>query len=141
MSAISFLDTNVLLYAGSNSPQDAGKKSRAIQLIRSAPFAISAQVLQEFIANALTKKSLGLTEANIVATIQNLSGVATQPITREIVEQAWHLRQRFQISHWDAAILAAALELGCQTLYSEDFTHGQHYDSVTVINPFLEESA
>ena len=140
MTVSSFLDTNVLLYAGSNAPQDAVKKARALRLIRRAPFAISAQVLQEFVANALTKKSLGLSEANIVATIQNLRDVPTQPITRELVGQAWHLRQRFQISHWDAALLAAAQELGCETLYSEDFTHGQRYGSVTVINPFLEES-
>jgi predicted nucleic acid-binding protein len=38
---------------------------------------------------------------------------------------------------YDAAILAAAQQLGCQTLYSEDLNHGQTYDTVQVINPFL----
>ena len=33
--------------------------------------------------------------------------------------------------------LAAAVELGCTTLYSEDLNHGQSYDGVRVVNPFL----
>jgi len=36
-----------------------------------------------------------------------------------------------------AVIIAAAYELGCATLYSEDFSHGQDYDGVRVVNPFL----
>jgi predicted nucleic acid-binding protein len=38
---------------------------------------------------------------------------------------------------WDATIIAAAVELGCSTLYSEDLNHGQSYDGVKVVNPFL----
>jgi predicted nucleic acid-binding protein len=41
------------------------------------------------------------------------------------------------ISNWDAAILAAAKELDPSTVFSEDFSHGQTYDGVTVLNPFL----
>ena len=44
---------------------------------------------------------------------------------------------RYKISYWDAAILAAATELGCTTLYTEDLNHGQTYESVQVINPFV----
>jgi predicted nucleic acid-binding protein len=40
------------------------------------------------------------------------------------------------ISYWDAAIIAAARQMGCQTLYTEDLNPGQIYDGVTVINPF-----
>ncbi len=47
------------------------------------------------------------------------------------------IRRKFQVSHWDATIIAAALELGCNTLYSEDLNHGQSYDGVGVVNPFL----
>jgi predicted nucleic acid-binding protein len=43
---------------------------------------------------------------------------------------------RHQISYWDAAIIAAAKQTGCQTLYSEDLNAGQAYDGVTVVNPF-----
>ena len=36
-----------------------------------------------------------------------------------------------------SAIIAAALELGCETVYSEDLNHGQLYAGVRVVNPFL----
>lgn len=47
------------------------------------------------------------------------------------------LQGGYQISYWDAAILAAAEELGCTKLYTEDLNHGQTYESVQVINPFV----
>jgi predicted nucleic acid-binding protein len=137
MSAEVFLDANILLYASSSAPADAGKRQRAQALILEGKFALSAQVLQEFIANALRKKSLGLTEANIDATLALARCVPVQSITRELIVEAVALRRRFQVSHWDATILAAARELGCHTLYSEDLSHGQDYDGVRVVNPFV----
>lgn len=134
---MTFLDTNILLYAGSNAPKDAPKKRSAVAIISTVEFSISAQVIQEFIANALGKKELGFTEANVQATLESLRAVTVLPVTYNLIVQAWSLRKRFKVSHWGAAILAAALELGCHTLYSEDFSHGQDYDGVRVVNPFL----
>ena len=47
------------------------------------------------------------------------------------------LKDRFQTSYWDVAILAAAKAARCPQLISEDLNHGQNYDGVTVVNPFL----
>lgn len=138
MSAEVFLDANILLYASSAAPADAEKRERAQTLMIEERFALSAQVLQEFIANALRKKSLGLTEANIDATLELADHVPVQPITRELIIEAAALRRRYQISHWDATILAAARELGCHTLYSEDLNPGQDYEGVRVVNPFRD---
>jgi predicted nucleic acid-binding protein len=56
------------------------------------------------------------------------------------VDQAAALAIRYQLSHWDALIVAAALLAGCDTLYSEDLQHGQVFDErLTVVNPFLDE--
>jgi len=52
-----------------------------------------------------------------------------------------NIQRRFQVSYWDAAILAAAKRLGCHTVYSEDMNHGQDYDGVCVVNPFLAVAA
>jgi predicted nucleic acid-binding protein len=93
-------------------------------------------VLQEFIANALRKPRLGITESNIEATLQMAALVRVQPITHELVVSAVMLRRRFQLSQWDATIIAAALELGCPTIYSEDMNDGQLYAGVRIINPF-----
>jgi predicted nucleic acid-binding protein len=75
-------------------------------------------------------------DANIL--LEELAG--NYPVltpTPSLVFRALDLTQRYQIRYYDAAILAAAQELGCQTLYTEDLNHGQTYDTVQVINPFI----
>jgi predicted nucleic acid-binding protein len=101
------------------------------------PFALSAQVLQEYIANALRKKQLGISETNIHAMLKLAATATVLPVSLELILASVQIRRRFQVSHWDATIIAAALELGCTTLYSEDLNHGQNYDGVRVVNPFL----
>jgi predicted nucleic acid-binding protein len=131
-----FLDSNVLLYACSVAREDADKRKVAEDLILNRPFAISAQVLQEFIANALRKPQLGITESNIDATLRMAAMIRVQPITHEVIVSAVILRRRYPLSHWDATIIAAAAELGCGTVYSEDMGDGQDYGGVRVVNPF-----
>lgn len=137
MTADVFLDTNILLYACSAAAADEVKRKRAEDLILNTRFALSSQVLQEFVANALRKKTLGITEAGIDATLELASHVSVIPVTLEIVIQGTTLRRRHQLSHWDATIIAAAQALHCHTLYSEDLSHGQTFDGLKVVNPFL----
>ena len=61
----------------------------------------------------------------------------TAALTASTVLRTLEIQQRFQISYWDAAIIAAASELGCHTIYTEDLNHGQDYDDVKALNPFL----
>jgi len=136
MTAESFLDANILLYACSAAPQDEVKQQRAADLILNTSFALSAQVLQEFVANALRKKALGITESGIDAAMELASHVRVLPVTHELIVAGVALRRRYQVSHWDATIIAAAQQLGCGTLYSEDLNHGQIYDNVCIVNPF-----
>ena len=49
---------------------------------------------------------------------------------------AVEIADRYGVSYWDAAIVAAARILGCDAVYSEDLNDGQSYDGVVVINPF-----
>lgn len=59
-----------------------------------------------------------------------------RPIDQQLVRIAIELSERFSISYWDAAILAAAEALGADTVYSEDLNDGQQYGRVRVVNPF-----
>lgn len=136
MTGEAFLDTKVLLYACSRAAADAEKQRVAGTLVASGRFALSVQVLQEFIANALRKPQLGISEANIGAMLRLATLVRVEPITPELVIQAVTLRRKFRVSQWDATILAAAKRLGCDVVYSEDLDHGQCYDGVRVLNPF-----
>jgi predicted nucleic acid-binding protein len=54
-----------------------------------------------------------------------------------LYRQAFRLSRRYEIHPYEAAIVAAALELGAYTLDSEGLSDGQEYDGVKVVNPFL----
>jgi predicted nucleic acid-binding protein len=136
MTATSFVDTNILLYAASNAVQDQPKRRVARDVLKQADIGFSAQVLQEFYAAAIAKKHLQMTNDEAVAVLQSLAAFPVWPISRDLVLEAIDAKQRFGISYWDGAIVTAAKQMGCRTLYSEDLNPGQVYDGVTVVNPF-----
>ena len=61
MTAASFIDTNILLYAASNAPAYQEKQQVACALLTRPDIGFSAQVLQEFYAAAITKQRLQMT--------------------------------------------------------------------------------
>jgi predicted nucleic acid-binding protein len=136
MTATIFVDTNVLLYAASNATADQPKRIIARQVLAEPDIGFSAQVLQEFYSAAATKQRLQMTHDEAVAVVNSLASFPVWPITRDLVLEAIEAKQRFQISYWDAAILTAAKQMGCQTIYSEDFDPARKYDGMRVVNPF-----
>ncbi len=133
-----FFDTNIFVYAVSKSAEDAPQKAISTQLIATVDFSLSLQVIQEFINVCLGKVRLGQTSETITDTARFLFQFPCTVPSQQLVLDAIVIQRRFQIKYWDATIIAAAQELGCHTLYSEDLSHGQDYDGVKVINPFLE---
>jgi predicted nucleic acid-binding protein len=85
MTATSFIDTNVLLYAGSKAPADQAKRQVARTLLTRSDIGFSAQVLQEFYADAVTKQRLQITHDEAVAVLQSLAAFPVWPISRELV--------------------------------------------------------
>ena len=136
MNAKVFFDTNVLVYAAVGTGKDESKRKRALDLIQSEDFGTSAQVLQEFFVTVVKKASRPLSAAQALEWIEQWAAFPCQPIDRELVQIAVALSERFTISYWDAAILAAAEALGSRIVYSEDLNDGQQYGEVRVINPF-----
>lgn len=137
MTAQYFIDTNVLLYAGSGATEDQAKKAIARQVLAQADLGFSAQVMQEFYYAAVSKKRLNITHDEALKILEALNPFPVLPVDRELVLKAIEFRVRYRISYWDAAIIGAARRLGCEILYSEDLSHGQDYDGVKVVNPFL----
>ncbi len=82
-------------------------------------------------------KKLGYThdEAVVFCTGWRLSFSVLEP-TLKLFDRSIALCARYQIGYFDSCILAAALEMGCETVYSEDLNEGQNYDGVRVVNPF-----
>lgn len=64
--------------------------------------------------------------------------ISIHPNTPATILRAIGVAQRYGFSWFDSLIVAAALECGCQTLYSEDLQHGQLLDTtLRVVNPFV----
>lgn len=137
MTADVFLDANILLYSVSGDPAEAGKREAARTLLAGAGWGLSVQVLQEFYVNLVRPPACAMSHADAVTAIRELLRRPTVPTDTALVLEALRLKARYQISYWDAAIVAAARTLGAATLYSEDLNHGQDYDGVRVVNPFL----
>jgi predicted nucleic acid-binding protein len=134
-----FIDTNVLLYAASSDPGEATKMQKARDLLAGVRFGISVQVLQEFYVNSVGKLAPSIPESNLHTVLAMLRRRPITPLTAELFDTAVGLKHRYQISYWDAAIIAAAKELGAKSIYSEDLAHGQEYDGIKVMNPFLPQ--
>lgn len=137
MSVDNFLDTNILAYAADMNPSVAQKREIAIELIKNIEFGLSAQVLQEFYSVVTTKMKYSLRPEQAFVYLDQLMTLPVLPIDQGIVTLGIQNSIEYQISYWDGAIIAAAEQLKCRLLYTEDLNHGQRYGSVEVRNPFL----
>jgi predicted nucleic acid-binding protein len=136
MNVSAFFDTNVLVYAAVGAGKDEPKRKLAMELVESTDFGTSAQVLQEFFVTVVKKVSRPIPPAQALEWIEQWAAFPCQTIDHQLVRIAIEQSERFAISYWDAAILAAAEALGADTVYSEDLSHGQRYGRVRVVNPF-----
>ncbi len=136
MTVQAVLDTNVLLYAIDTRREHARKRTRARELIASVAWGLSTQIAQEFYVNVLKGKVAAMTPAQASFTLDLWLERECAGMDTATIQQAVRIHQRYQISYWDAAVIASAVELGATTLYSEDLNHGQVYEGVRVENPF-----
>lgn len=127
-----FVDTNILLHLLSS---DTAKADRA-EAVLAGRIVINVQVLNEF-ANVARRK-MRLEWSAIEQALRDIRRFAEVfPLTLETHQRAIALASRHQLTVYDAMIAAAALEAGCETLASEDFSTGQRLDGrLTVRNPF-----
>jgi predicted nucleic acid-binding protein len=62
-------------------------------------------------------------------------------LTLDLHTAARALAEDHRLSFYDALIVAAALEAGCDTLFSEDLQHGRTIGGLAILNPFVESAA
>lgn len=131
-----FLDTNILVYAAAGRGAEEAKRQRALELIETEEFGLSAQVLQEFYVTVVRKLEVPLSAQQALQWIEQLEIFPCLAIDTGVVKLGIETSERFQLSYWDGAIIAAAEALGAPILYTEDLNHGQRYGTVIVRDPF-----
>src|SRR5690348_2057828 len=113
-----FVDTNVLLYAASTNPSEAAKRDGARAILMAGNYGFSLQVAQEFFVNATGKLKPPLSSTDAMEFLRAISPAAVVALDYALFEEAVQIQERFKISYWDSAIVAAAKRARCDTLYS-----------------------
>jgi predicted nucleic acid-binding protein len=136
MNATKFLDTNILLYAYDRDAPE--KRQVALELVEQGwvvpgGTAVSVQVLQEMHVN-LERRGVARDDAAQIIRDFSQWPVVDNSIT--LLLSALEEQSRWQLSLWDAMIVAAARVSGASDLITEDFNHGQDYGGIRAINPF-----
>jgi len=133
----SFIDSNILIYA--QACDEPAKQAIALTLLRRLKLAgtgvISTQVLQEFANVALRK--MRLSAHHVRLQLQAHQRFEVIQVTPSVIHAALDLHQTRSLSFYDALIVAAANQAGCDSLYSEDLNTGEVIAGVKLINPFL----
>jgi predicted nucleic acid-binding protein len=136
MSARSFFDTNVLVYADDKSAPD--KQRRTLELVaeyrRARTGVVSLQVLQEYFVAVTRKLRVDASIARRKVELLAEFDVAAPDVADVLAAIDLHRLHGF--SFWDALILRTAKQAGCRILFSEDWQHGSEVDGVRIINPF-----
>ena len=139
MSAKTFVDTNVLIYA---HDADAGAKheiAKAVvhELWNRRDGVISMQVLQEFYVNVTRKIATPLPKASARTVVESYTVWCIDTTPAEI-SVAFRIEDEAGIGFWDALIVAAARKAGAARILSEDLNPGQIIAGVRIENPFHE---
>jgi len=134
----SFVDTNVLIYAEDRDSKAKHEIARdlVVRLWDERSGVLSVQVLQEFYVNVTRKLKKPLSSAKALEVVEEYLTWTVVENTGKLLTTAIELQQKAHLSFWDAMVVQAAIDSGCDTLYSEDLSDGQRFGSLTVVNPF-----
>jgi len=136
MSARSFFDTNVLVYADDRATPS--KQRRAIELVaehrRARTPVLSQQVLQEYFVTVTRKLQVEAPSARRKVELLAEFDVVSPDVSDNLA--AIDLHRIHGIKFWDALIVRSAKQAGCNVLLSEDMQGHREIDGIRIVNPF-----
>ncbi|HXV61308.1 MAG TPA: PIN domain-containing protein [Vicinamibacteria bacterium] len=138
MSDRVFVDTNVLVYLFDSDQPEKQDSARNLlnRLVKEATIVVSTQVLQEFYVTVTMKLAEPLPPQDAIDATRGISAYHVVQVDPSLIFAAIKLHEEEGTSFWDAMIIRAALESGCELLMSEDMQHGRRFGNLTVDNPF-----
>ncbi len=127
-----FLDSNVLLYLVSG---EENRIDRVRRLLDSSG-TVSVQVLNEMASVCRRKFRMSWRDTSTFLT-ETKSLLTIIPLTVNTHQTGLRLAERYGFAIYDSFIVAAALDAGCDTLWSEDMQDGLLVDGrLRIDNPF-----
>jgi predicted nucleic acid-binding protein len=136
MSARSFFDTNILIYADDKA--SPAKQRRALDLVaehrRARTGVVSLQVLQEYFVTVTRKLRVDASIARRKVELLAEFDVAAPEVADILAAIDLHRLHGF--SFWDALVLRAAKQAGCSVVFSEDMQDAREIDGLEIVNPF-----
>jgi predicted nucleic acid-binding protein len=138
MSAKTFIDTNVLIYA---HDADAGAKHQVAKAVlrelwNERTGLLSVQVLQEFYVNVTRKISFPLSKDFARLVVSTYAIWCTETTAAEIAS-AFRIEDESRIGFWDALIVSSASKNGATRILSEDLNAGQRIAGILIEDPFV----
>jgi predicted nucleic acid-binding protein len=140
---LSFVDTNVLVYAfdKSGSPKKQAAERLMNELMEEDRLRVSTQVLQELFVTLTRKVSQPCSIAEALAVLEDLTAWPLMVVDYAAIRAAVGLADQAKLSFWDALVVVAAARSGAAVLYTEDLNDGQEILGVRISNPFLPAPA
>jgi predicted nucleic acid-binding protein len=137
--ALSFVDTNILLYAHDRQAGTKQAQSAALltMLWENHTGILSSQILQEFFVNVVRKLKPPLAIPQAREIVRSYSSWVVHDTGPEQVVRASEIMELASFSFWDSLVIASAEKSGAALLYSEDLQHGQRIAGVLIQNPFI----
>jgi predicted nucleic acid-binding protein len=127
-----FFDTNVVVYAFCKGDS----RSQPARELLARGGTVGVQTLDEF--TGVMRRKIGMSWDDVLEALSAIRILCPSPVplTIETHKTALRIARRYGYRIFDSLIVAAALEAGCSTLYSEDLNDGQAIDGLTIRNPF-----
>ena len=134
-----FVDTNILVYG---HDVDSGSKHQTarhllLDLWQEKKGVLSTQVLQEFYVTMTRKVVHSLPPKTVRDILRDYVRWPVQRIETDTIMTASRIEESYQISFWDALIIAAAAQAAATKIYTEDLKTGQVIEGILLENPFI----
>ena len=137
MSARTFVDTNVLIYAHDIDAKAKHLSAKSVlrELWSERKGVLNPQVLQEFYEN-VTKKILHPLSKESARLVVSTYATWCVETTSVEISNAFRIEDESRIGFWDALIVASALKSDASRILSEDLNVGQTIAGILIENPF-----
>ena len=134
-----FVDSNIIIYAHDEREKIKNPiaQKHLSNLWASSPLYpfISIQVLQECFATFIRKK-VPFSHAHGIIELYSQWNVIDND--RRLLLEGMRIQHHYQISIWDALIVAAAKKANASHILSENLNVEQKYEGIKIINPFID---